>query len=279
MPTSQSSSALAALCLACASAAAGAAEIPYREAGGYAVVVPVHIQDIGPFDFLLDTGTDVTVVHEDLARRIGLVPTSRTEVATVGGSRLVPQAAVAGLRMGAVPLGPMDVLIHEMAAVRAEDRRVVGILGRNALRGLSFTIDHLRRRVAVRQPIGAVRAIAYNGVEGGPTIEARLRCTGEPLRLVLDSGIGGIVFFEGAQRLPIALTDRVSARTNLGTTALRAGHLEALCVGPARLLDVPVAVQEKGPANAPPVDGLLPTRLFARVHFDGQRNEVRVEPW
>jgi predicted aspartyl protease len=280
MPTSQSRTrALAALCLACAPAAAGAAEIPYREAWGYAVVVPVHIQGLGPFDFLFDTGTDVTVVHPDLARRIGLVPTSRTEVATVGGSRLVPQAAVRGLSVGSVTLGPMDVLIHDLAAARAEDRRLFGILGHNALRGMSFTIDHARRRIVVREAAGAVRAVADTGVEGAPTIEARLRCAGEPIRLVLDSGIGGIVLFAGAKRLPVALTDRVTARTNLGTAALRAGRLEALCVGSARLVDVTVAVQEKGGAGSPSADGLLPTRLFARVHFDAQRDEVRVEPW
>ena len=105
----------------CAAAAAGAAQIPYREAWGYAVVVPVHIQDLGPFDFLLDTGTDVTVVHQDLARRIGLVATSRRPVASVGGSRLVPQAVAAGLSLGSLPLGPMDVLIHDLTAARAEE--------------------------------------------------------------------------------------------------------------------------------------------------------------
>jgi len=279
MSTTQSRTrALALLCLAWAPAV-GAAEIPYREAWGYAVVVPVHVQDLGPFDFLLATGTDVTVVHQDLARRIGLVPTSRVEVKSVVGSRLVPQASVTALSVGPVPLGPMDALLHDMSAARGEDGLLRGILGQNALHGVSFTIDNVRRRVIVGEAAAEVDAVAGTDGEGRPTIEARLGCAGEPLRLTLDSGVEGIILFEGAKRLPIGFPGRVTARTNLGTAALRAGRLEALCVGPARLVDVPVAVQEREAVGAPRTDGLLPTRLFARVHFDAQRKEVRVEPW
>jgi predicted aspartyl protease len=278
LPTPQSRTrALAVLSLAALPAVAGAAEIPYREAWGYAVLVPVHIQDVGPVDFLLDTGTDLTVVHQDLARRLRLVPTSRIELASVGGRRLVAQATVASAALGPVALGPVDVLIHDLAAARERDGRIAGILGRNALRGRGFTLDHARRRVVLDD--GAPSDAGGTSPSGPATVAARLRCTGEPLRLVLDSGTGVIVLFEGAARLPLALPDRVTARTNLGTAALRAGRLEALCVGPARLVDVPVAVQPFEAGEAPPADGLLPTRLFARVHFGAQRNEVRVEPW
>ena len=280
MPRPQSRThALAALCFASAALPAAGSEIPFREVWGYGVVVPVSIQGLGPFDFFLDTGADVTVVREDLAGRVGLVATDRVAVSSIGGRRLVAQASVGALALGPIALGPMDVLVHDMRAARADDARLVGILGRNALRGVSFTIDHARRRVIVAAAPGADGQVAPVQVGGRPVIDAHLRCAGEPLRLALDSGIGGIVLFEGERPLPLTLPDRVTARTNLGDAALRAGRLEALCVGPARLVDVPVAVQAHAAAGAPPEDGLLPTRLFARVHFDARRNEVRIEPW
>jgi predicted aspartyl protease len=252
-------------------------EIRYREAWGYGVVVPVRIQGFGPFDFLLDTGTDVTVVRDDVARRLGLTPTARVEVATVAGQRLVRQASVETVELGGRALGPIDVLIHDMRAARAADPRLAGILGQNALRQVTLTIDHARRRVVIGGP--PLEGAAYMQIEGRAVIEARLRCAGEPLRLTLDSGIGGIVLFERAIRLPVQLTGWTVAKTNLGRATLRSGRLESLCVGAARLEDIPVAVQTPAPGSAPPDDGLLPTRVFARVQFDGPRREVRLEPW
>jgi hypothetical protein len=99
------------------------------------------------------------------------------------------------------------------------------------------------------------------------------------MRMALDSGVGAVVLFERSGRLPVATPEVITARTNAGTLALRGGRLAALCLGSARLRDVPVAIQGREAAEGRPEDGLLPTRLFARVQFDAPRRTVRVEPW
>jgi predicted aspartyl protease len=253
-------------------------EVQYREAWGYGVVLPVQIQNLGRFDFLLDTGTDVTVVRADLAQRLGLVPTSAVELATLAGQRLVPQATLRGLQLATVALAPIEVLIHELPASGGRDASLAGILGRNALADLSFTIDHARRRVRLGEPAGE-GGLTYTQDQGRPIVEARMQCSGETIRLAVDSGVGGLVLFEGAGRLPVATPDRITATTSLGVVALRAGRLDALCLGSARLRDVRVAVQDRPPGDTRTEDGLLPTSLFARVHFDGRRKTVRFEPW
>jgi predicted aspartyl protease len=278
--------ALAALCLlwsasagtATTGAAVAGEEIRYREAWGYAVVVPVYIQGLGPFEFLLDTGADTTVVHPDLARRLGLRPTARIELMTLAGSRIVPLATLPTMRVGGTSLDGVEVLIHDMAAARAADGRLDGILGRNALRETSFTIDHARRRVRLGGPATA-GGVPYEEIEGRLVIAARLGCAGDPIRLALDSGIADVVLFEGSRPLPVTATSRVTARTNAGDTALRSGRLDALCLGSARLDDVAVAVQARDRAEGRIEDGLVPTRLFARVHFDPHHKTVRLEPW
>lgn len=282
MPTSQSRRrAGLTLCLTAGlvvRASAETVEIEYREAWGYGVVVPVHIQGLGLFDFLLDTGTDVTVVRSDLAHRLGLVPTSRVELATLAGQRLVPQATLRGLALGGVRLTPVDVLIHDMAATHGRVAHLTGMLGRNALAGLSFTIDHARRRIRLGGPT-MEGGVTYTEEQGRPVVEALLRCGGEPIRLVLDSGAAGLVLFEGTRSLPVATPDRIRATTNLGAVTLRAGRLDALCLGSARLRDVRVAVQPRQPGDTRTEDGILPTSLFARVQFDGRRKQVRLDPW
>lgn len=282
MPTPQSKTrALLALYVVCGLATivnAETTQVDYREGWGFAVIVPVRIHDIGRFEFILDTGTDVTVVRDDLARRLGLVATSRVELVTVAGARLVAQARLSGLQLGSVRLGPMDVLIHDMAAVRAADPALAGILGRNALAEVRLTIDHAHRRILLGAP-PAGRAIAYEDVDGRAVVGARLGCAGETFRLALDSGAARLLLFEGARPLPVVTPGRVRAQTNTGAAILREGRLDALCVGPARLGDVPVAVEDRGRSGARREDGLLPTRLFARVHLDPRRREVRLEPW
>jgi predicted aspartyl protease len=258
-------------------AAAAMPEIRYRETWGYGVVVAVHVQGVGPLDFLLDTGADSTVVHPDLAQRLGLKPTGQVELITLAGARYVPQAT-ATVALGEATLGPIEVLIHDLAAARAADPHLVGILGRNALRRTSFTLDHGRRRVVLgRVPGGA--GVPYEDVEGRTVVDARLRCDGEPIRMALDSGVGAVVLFQRSRPLPVDAPDTVRAHTNTGETRLRAGRLDALCLGPTRMLDVPVAVQEAEAAAGRIEDGLLPTRLFRRVHFDLEHRTVRVEPW
>ena len=143
---------------------------------------------------------------------------------------------------------------------------------------MTFTIDHARRRIRLGG-LPFEGGVAYTEEQGRPIVEARLRCAGEPIHLALDSGAPGLVLFEGARRLPVATPDRITADTNLGGFALRAGRLDALCLGSARLRDVRLAVQDRQPGDTRMEDGLLPTSLFARVHFDGRRKQVRLEPW
>jgi predicted aspartyl protease len=266
-PTSQSRTRAVLFLVALASATSAS--------GG--VIVSVCVQGVGPFDFLVDTGADTTVVHPDVARRVGLRPTARVELVTLAGTRTVPQATAA-LALDGTPLGTFEVLIHDLAAVRAHDAHVMGILGRGALAATPFTIDHVHGRVT----LGAVPtagAIRYEDLAGRPMVEARLRCGGRPVRLALDSGANGLVLFEGERPLRLLTPGRVAADTSGGRTWLRAGRLESLCVGNARLRDLPVAVQDRRPNDGRAEDGLLPTRLFARVHFDPRAKTVTLEPW
>src|SRR4051812_15706305 len=59
---------------------------------GRLLVVPVGIANAGVYPFLLDTGTDTTVIDSSLADELGLVATGRTTLMTTGGSTPACQA-------------------------------------------------------------------------------------------------------------------------------------------------------------------------------------------
>jgi hypothetical protein len=155
----------------------------------------------------------------------------------------------------------------------------VGILGQNVLSRLPFTLDHRRRRIVFGPARLPLTRLAER-VGDRPVLDADLTCDGgRSVRLALDSGIGGLLLYDARGLPPAAATRWVDAETNAGTQALRAGRLDALCLGALRLGGVPVALREDGTPHPRGEDGLLPTSLFARVHFDGPAGTIGLEGW
>jgi hypothetical protein len=154
---------VALLCCACVAAAptgGDAAPQPGEVAfdlvgpGGAALVVPVKVNDAGPFPFVLDTGATVTCLDEPLVKELSL-PDAPGMVAIGGGLRgfgsmrlvslesvALGDASVRDLQGCAIDLGPM----------RKAGLEVRGLLGLNFLRSYTLTIDFSRRTVRVERP-------------------------------------------------------------------------------------------------------------------------------
>lgn len=155
--------AIALLCCACVAAAPAGGdaspqpgEVPFDLVGpgGAALVVPVKVNDAGPFPFVLDTGATVTCLDEELVKELAL-PDVPGMVAIGGGLRgfgsmrlvslesvALGDASVRDLQGCAVDLGPMQ---NAGIAVR-------GLLGLNFLREYRLTVDFPRRTVRVERP-------------------------------------------------------------------------------------------------------------------------------
>jgi predicted aspartyl protease len=148
---------LSAGCLGLLPVATGADEtIPFREAWGWAVVVPVAVGGSGVHEMLLDTGTTSTILEPRLAEEIGLRPTSAAHLLTPAGRRPVAIGSVE-LTLGGATLEGVEVVVAELPAIRSDEPRVRGILGQSALARLEYTIDHARRRLVVHRssaPLG-----------------------------------------------------------------------------------------------------------------------------
>ena len=53
------------------------------------MTVPVKVVEQGPFRFLIDTGSQNTVLSRDLARRLSLVPNRKARLVSVAGTQIV----------------------------------------------------------------------------------------------------------------------------------------------------------------------------------------------
>jgi predicted aspartyl protease len=247
-----------------------------RLLGGRLIVVPVYLNDQGPFDFLLDTGTTSTILTPELAARLGLRPVDRVTLITVGGARDVPRTRLHKLAMGGAALADVEALVSGLEQVRKLDPRVRGVLGQNFFERFNYTLDYDSRTVEFRGAGGAPPSgerIPFVVNEGRLIVGASSGANApRALRLVLDAAATDLVIFDdlgGSLALSFPVRSAALLLTEAGSSEARLARLGLLRVGDSRLKDVPVALLP-GPTGrgARAEDGLLPTNLFSAIYFD-----------
>src|SRR6267378_3202387 len=123
----------------------GSAKIKFRLAGGAQplILVPVHVNDRGPFDFILDTGAGTSLLASDLAKELELKTISSKEGQSAGGKVSVSLSKVDSLAAGKAKLGDVDVGIVDLSHIgKTIGARIDGDLGYNFLKHFRVTIDY-----------------------------------------------------------------------------------------------------------------------------------------
>lgn len=247
-----------------------------RLLGGRLTIIPVYLNDQGPFDFLLDTGTTSTILTPELAARLELRPVDRVTLITVGGARDVPRGLLHKLAVGPAVSADVEALVSGLEQVRKLDPRVHGVLGQNFFERFNYTLDYDRRTVEFRGVGGAPPSgerVPFD-VDEGKLIVGTSSGSASPraLRLVLDAAATDLVIFDdpgGSIALSLPARSAGLLLTEAGSGEARLARLRSLRVGDSRLEDVPVALLPKPTGRgARAEDGLLPTSLFSAIYFD-----------
>ncbi len=237
------------------------------------LVIAVGINGAGPFPMLLDTGANHSSISAELAHALHAPPVARAVVSTPAGDR---ERLV--VRIDRFTVGPIAVA-GSATAVPAQDLRLggelAGVLGQDVLAGLTYTIDYQRHRIAWDDRLelnarGSIAVLPMAFRDGIPVVDIP---QGESmLRLVADSGAGGLVLFEGPESdLPAMTPDGGLVRVDTfhGTTMARSVRIERFRVGVSTYRDYPAVLLQRTSEPAHRVDGLLPLHIFNRVTFDG----------
>jgi hypothetical protein len=115
--------------------------IPFHWVNQHQMIVGVSINHSGPYDFLLDTGTQVTVVDLRLAADLRL---KSSGPATVAGASFQGPALYAKLdrfQVGDHVATNQAVLVYNMKTVQAEGFALRGLLGEDFLSRYDVLID------------------------------------------------------------------------------------------------------------------------------------------
>ncbi|HYJ47606.1 MAG TPA: aspartyl protease family protein, partial [Pyrinomonadaceae bacterium] len=247
------------------------------------------VNDEGPFNFLLDTGTNSTLITPELARRLDLRPTDQIPLITLSGTEVVPRATLDSLALGTKSAKHLEVIFDDLSGVRLADSKICGVLGQNFLSQFNYLINYRERYVEFeesgeleRRFTGAPPLVLEQD-EGKLVVRSQTaEHAGETLRLVLDSGASHLVIFPPASfRMQLSAEHRDSFLTTTSATndPVRQGRLSQLIIGNERLTNLPVAlILPRAEVESRNEDGLLPTSLFRTIFFQNDRHAVLLNP-
>lgn len=245
-------------------------------------IISVRVNGLGPFPFILDTGSTHTSITAELARVLGAPAVAKTTVTSSLGQHVQPVVSLLSVEVGPTAMS------HVLATAVPDDSlgnksEVRGVLGQDILSRLVYTLDFVARRVewnpeTGERPSHASTTISLRSARG--RFLAELPQRESTLWLVPDSGAETLVLYERPEVQLPPLT-RNTGHAWLSTLSDReeveAVHITHFRVGPANLSDVPAVLVKRDDPDPSLGDGLLPLTMFERVTFDGPGQRLIVD--
>lgn len=192
----------------------GADATPFKLGNQGGILVSVVLDGAGPYVWLLDTGASHSSISEELAHTLRAPPVARTTVSSPAGDRERIVVRLDRIGIGPFEGGALPTAVPARELVVAGG--IQGVLGQDVLAGLRYTIDYRNRRIVWDESraldgSGSIAVLPMAFTDGVPVVElSQGRST---LRLIADSGAGGLVLFNRAGRDLPAMTADGGRRT------------------------------------------------------------------
>jgi hypothetical protein len=261
------------------------ASLPLRLVQSSLIVVRTEINHSGPYDFVVDTGSQITAVDPKLASELNLKIEGTVGLVGVASFSQASIAALDTIKAGSYVVDKPFVVVEDLGQVQAADPRIRGVLGENFLAHFDLLIDYphkvlcLDQTKVMEQNVRGehVPLVRPNHPESEVpfterlVIAVRLSDTGiRQILLQLDSGSDGPVLFASIRATAPWLVKRATLRGGNASQAQRPFALlppQDIKVGTRTLSQIQFVTPVSASPSLPNLeeDGLLPTVLFQRV--------------
>ena len=261
------------------------------------IIVPVVINHTGPYDFLVDTGAQITTVDPALATELHLKIEGTTGFVGVGFRTRPSFAHLDTLEAGSHAIANPLVVIQNLGQLQAADPRIRGILGGNFLGHFDLLIDYGHSMLClddarVMQPqikgkhIALVTPPHPNGVLFTEPLIIPVHLSGipgRPLLQLLDSGTNVPLLYDSGKDMAGGFSVSAPIRDHGPDGAERAFAVlppQDMLIGTLtfhRISFVTPVTREDIPKLE--VDGLLPTAIFRCVYISYADHFVVLETW
>ncbi len=180
------------------------------------LTIPVQIDGSGPYKFLVDTGSESTVISHQLAARLGISKSGQARLIGTVAAKGVETVRVASLGVGREMIEDLSAILLDANHVGAD-----GILGIDTLKDHRVIFDFANDSVTIARSRRARDEIKYEIVVTARRKQDRMvisnaRIDGIRVNLIIDTG----------------------SNYSIGNTALRNRLRQKATLGQAGLMDV-----------------------------------------
>ena len=255
------------------------------------MTVSVNVAGSGPYNFLVDTGADHTVISSALVESLKLGAGARVQMFTIAGKHQVKTAAVGDLQFSRKTLRNVNAAVLDRANLGAD-----GVLGIDSLRSQRVTFDFIKGMMTivpstVAEPKDNIRdtVVVTGKLRAGRLVLTEASAGGRAVSVVVDTG-SDVTLGNAALRKRLLGSKRLYA---VGPVVLQSvtGHfitgelmtLDELHVGGVTIekmsivfTDAPIFKVLKLEAKPALLLGMNAIRAFDRVSIDFANRKFRV---
>ena len=256
--------------------------VPLHFINSYQMIVAVSVNHSGPYDFLLDTGTQFTMVDPKLAAELHLANQDSIPVEGTGFHTTASSVDLDQLSVGSHDVAHLEAVVYSLQNLKSIDLHLRGVLGEDFLQHFDMLIDNTHKMLcldkssAMRPDIKGPHIALVTPMDGDDVppnsliIPVRLSGTAGPLRLKLDSGANA-PFLYGTSQSTSAAKLRSASLHGTGTDGTKRAFAalppQDMKIGSLEFSKVPfftLAGTAKEDSTSG-FDGLLTMGLFRRV--------------
>jgi Aspartyl protease len=263
------------------------------------IIVPVTINHSGPYDFLVDTGAQITTVDPALATELSLRIEGTTGFVGVGFRTRPSFAHLDLLEAGSHAVANPLVVVQNLEHLQAVDPHIRGILGGNFLGHFDVLIDYAHSMLCLddanlMEPEIKGKHIAmvtpphpHDKVLSTEPLIIPVHLSGGGIRqllLLLDSGTNVPFLYDPGKYLAPGLSASAPLRNRSADGVERAFTVlppQDMQIGMLAFRQISFVTLADTGKDLPKVevDGLLPTVLFRRAYISYADRFVVLDPW
>lgn len=253
------------------------------------MTVPVEVDGRGPYRFVVDTGSERTVLARQVAETLGLTPGRPVRMISMTGTDITDTYLIPKLRVAALP----ERSGIEAPALEAYDLGASGLLGLDSLQDHAIDIDFENGSMSVlpsrkrrSQPKLPNEIVVKAKSLLGQLIVTDARVDNIRIRVVIDTGsaitIGNKALRDRLSRRPQQIAQLMLHSVTGDTLPVDYTIVSDLRVGEVLMSNMPVAFADAEPFRKFGLDdrpalllGMDAMRFFRQVSIDFPNRQVR----
>jgi predicted aspartyl protease len=250
------------------------------------MTVSVRIENGGPYEFIIDTASQRTILSKEIAGALALDLEDEVTIVALAGSTVVQTVFVPSLTLGKRSYDSLISPIFGSANIGAD-----GVLGLDSLQGQRILFDFLARNISVEDTGEKLKSRSFREIvvtarrRSGQLIFTNATIAGIRTSVIIDTG-GELSI--GNKALQRRLRLKSSAMQQIGLVDVTGRSLQAdygiaeeLLIGRARFGVIPIAFADIAPFRALKLEkkpalflGMDALRKFDRVAIDFANRKI-----